>query len=63
MKSYQDFLSSALGEFGLGQFILTVATLIPKVVSAWCMVGVGFFTYTPDWWRIRKFYNETSKEH
>lgn len=59
MSSYQEVLTSIIGDFGLGQLIISMACIIPKWTTAWGMIMIGFSSSEPNWWRQKTMYNSS----
>ena len=59
MSSYQEVLTSTIGDFGLGQLIISLACIVPKITTACAMIMIGFSSSEPKWWRQSTLYNSS----
>lgn len=59
-SNLQSFVTLTIGEYGIGQFLVTCVYILPLTTTGMMAVAISSFSYAPDWWRIKRNYNQTS---
>ena len=57
MAGYQDVLISSIGDFGRGQLLIALVCILLKFTGPWFLFTVGYISYEPDWWKVKRVFN------